>query len=331
MKSKWKEYLLNGGLILVGAGALYLIVETIQAKNTGFETKTLWDWMELLIIPLVLAIGAFYLNRSEQDTEREIAKDRQQEVALQAYLDKMSDLLVNENLQKTKKKNIRDVARTRTLTVIRGLDGKRKGLVIRFLQEAGLINKQRPIIKLRGADLREVELGWAKLRNVDLSFTDLRNADLVLADLSDSNLENATLSYADLSWTDFSNSDMNGANLWGSKMLFTKFAKAKLNDVSFVKTETWQIDLKGAHLQGSRFMQADLKDANFTGANLIDATFRGADLFGANFNQTDLAGVNFRYANMSRVNLQDAIISEEQLAQVRTLEGATLPDGTKHE
>src|SRR3712207_3068093 len=30
---------------------------------TGLSKKTLWDWMQLLIIPIVLAIGAFALNQ----------------------------------------------------------------------------------------------------------------------------------------------------------------------------------------------------------------------------------------------------------------------------
>jgi hypothetical protein len=56
--------------------------------------------MQLLIIPFVLASGAFYLNRSERaverqtaneraELEREIAKDRLQEAALQSYLDRI--------------------------------------------------------------------------------------------------------------------------------------------------------------------------------------------------------------------------------------------------
>ncbi len=32
---------------------------------TGFGDKTGWDWMELFIVPLVLAAGAFWFN-SEQ-------------------------------------------------------------------------------------------------------------------------------------------------------------------------------------------------------------------------------------------------------------------------
>lgn len=64
MKPTWKKYLLYGSVI-VGGILLFLLEETIRLKNTGFERKTLWDWMELLVIPFVLALAAYLLNRSE--------------------------------------------------------------------------------------------------------------------------------------------------------------------------------------------------------------------------------------------------------------------------
>ncbi len=158
MNSRWKKFFLYASLIIVGGGLIFILVKTVQAKNTGFETKTLWDWMDLFIIPLVLAIGAFFLNRSERNTEREIATDRQQEAALQSYPDRMAELLLKEKLRTTKNKEVRNVARTRTLTVLRGLDVKRKGLVLRFLHEAELVKSPEPIVNLFGADLQNADL-----------------------------------------------------------------------------------------------------------------------------------------------------------------------------
>src|SRR5574341_1743595 len=97
--------------------------------------KTLWDWMDLLIIPFVLALGAYFFNRSERrneievaekarQTDREIAADRQNEATLQNYLDKMTDLLLKEKLLEKKDNKddpIVDVAHVRTVTTIRTL------------------------------------------------------------------------------------------------------------------------------------------------------------------------------------------------------------------
>jgi hypothetical protein len=81
--------------------------------------KTLWDWLQLLIIPAVLAVAGYVINltisRGEQaateqraksereaaekraETEREIALDNQREAAFQTYIDRMSELALKRN------------------------------------------------------------------------------------------------------------------------------------------------------------------------------------------------------------------------------------------
>jgi ABC-type nickel/cobalt efflux system permease component RcnA len=110
---------------------------------TGFSTKTLWDWMQILLVPLMLAIGGFWFSQVQKSrderaaaqrdktereataqrdkTEREIAADNQHEAALQAYLDKMSELLLKEKLRDSAEEDeIRKIARVWTLAVLRG-------------------------------------------------------------------------------------------------------------------------------------------------------------------------------------------------------------------
>ncbi len=101
--------------------------------------KYLWDWLELLIIPFVLALGALWLERSERISDRKIAaerreddkkiaEDQQREAALQAYIDKMTELLLDKEhpLRKSKPNDeVRVVARTRTLATLRKLDPDR--------------------------------------------------------------------------------------------------------------------------------------------------------------------------------------------------------------
>src|SRR5260221_9571038 len=47
-------------------------------------TKALWDWRQLLIIPLVLAVAALLFKRATTRTEQRIARDKQREDLLQA-------------------------------------------------------------------------------------------------------------------------------------------------------------------------------------------------------------------------------------------------------
>ena len=79
----------------------------------GLSKKTLWDWLQLLIIPFVLAIGGYLFNfttsssaqknaQARDQTERDIALDNQREEALQAYIDNLSELLLEKQLRESK-------------------------------------------------------------------------------------------------------------------------------------------------------------------------------------------------------------------------------------
>jgi hypothetical protein len=63
-------------------------------------------------------------------------------------LDRMSDLVLHENLQEPKPDDaVRVIGRARTLAVLRSLDGNRKGQLLNFLNEADLITvKKGPVL-----------------------------------------------------------------------------------------------------------------------------------------------------------------------------------------
>jgi len=65
---------------------------------TGFD-KILWDLLDLLIIPVVFAIGAYWFNRQERETDRKIAKGKQRDDALQEYLKAMTELMLEFGLR----------------------------------------------------------------------------------------------------------------------------------------------------------------------------------------------------------------------------------------
>jgi uncharacterized protein YjbI with pentapeptide repeats len=250
-------------------------------KDTNFHKRTLWDWMQLLIIPAVLAGVGLWFNRQQREQELQTADRRAQDEALQAYLDQMSGMLIpySKDLPSLYKArpgdSLSSVARARTLTVLPRLDGDRKARVVQFLYESGLIAKGRPILDLGGADLSRANLsgayliyanldranlsgaylgrillGGSKLRKADLRGADLYRANLAEADLSDGNLRgadlrDAILEDANLSYADLRRADLRGADLRG----------AALSDVPFMrgatmpngqKYEDWLKDKEGS-------------------------------------------------------------------------------------
>src|SRR5690554_3983403 len=91
--------------LLVAVGLLFLLVtvaNTVRLGGTGFEPKTLWDWMALLLVPLVLAIGGWWLNKTQKDIEREQAEQQAEleRETLEQYFDRMTELLLGWDLRK---------------------------------------------------------------------------------------------------------------------------------------------------------------------------------------------------------------------------------------
>ena len=140
-----------------------------MSARTGFGDKTLWDLLQLLIVPLVLVgIGLVFDLRQQAvedqraERERELAEQRAQDEALQAYLDQMGGLLLEKDLRESEGgSEVRTLARARTLTVLGRLDPSRKEAVMQFLVEAKLVQRvaeRDPIIRLSDANLSGAHL-----------------------------------------------------------------------------------------------------------------------------------------------------------------------------
>jgi len=291
---KYRVTILVVAIILVVAFAF--IIVGYRFDWTGFSGnsksgKTLWDWLQLLIIPAVLAVGGYVINltisRGEQksiqqrdQTERDIAKDNQQEAALQDYFDKMSELLLEKHLRASQPSDeVRKIARVRTLRVLSRLDNKRKGNVLQYQYETGLIYKDNCIIDLSSADLR---------------FADLLGADLGRADLSGVRLGKAVLGLAFLNEADLSGADLSEADL-----MYTSLSKAKLSRTYLMRAHLEYADLTGAFLYEAYLHGAFLREATLGGANLrftwlIGADLRGADLTGAELGMVGLSKAELR-------------------------------------
>ena len=157
------------GVVVATVVALVLLVRAgYRTSWTGFDEKALWDWLGLLIIPAVLAAGALLFNWARSRTERRTASERFRGELLQAYLDRMTDLLLDKKLQTNPEKVVREVARVHTVLALRDLDAARNRILLRFLHYSELI-KGGEVIHLRGADLRGADLKGADLRGADLA------------------------------------------------------------------------------------------------------------------------------------------------------------------
>ena len=293
-----------------------------HSPSSDFQRgKTLWDWLQLLIIPAVLAVGGYLFNYTTSRTEREIASDGQREEALQAYIDKISELLLHEKLRELEPEyeEVRKIARVRTLTLLPRLDKERKKSILQFLYESGLIEKDKQIIDLSGANLRE-----ANLREADLSGAYLRGAILRRANLFEAILREAYLREADLS-----GANLRGAKLRGATLFVANLHEADLSGAILSGANLFEADLSGAILSGAILSGAFLSRANLSGADLRDAKLIKAELRDADLRDAKLIKAELHDADLRGADLRGAIVTPEQLDEAWSLTGAVMPDGLK--
>ena len=270
-----------------------------QVTSTGevIPAKTLWDWMDLLVVSAVVAAGVFLLNQAARRSERaiddkkarrekQISADQGRQQALENYLDKMGTLLLDKGLREPEKEEVHVLARARTLATLRSLgsdkasdlepDGERKAQVLKFLQESGLIERDNVVVDLTGADLAYVNLENADLKKLDLSGCSLMFANLDGADLREVCLDEANIIGATLINSHLENAVMRKAHL--------SAAKAR------------NCFLTGADLTGAFMGSADLQGANLDRAVLRNVDFRRSNLMGASLCESDLCGADLSEA-----------------------------------
>lgn len=222
-------YLVEPVISVTGFGEMIFTRETTQLDAGGDvirtdrvedprRAKTLWDWLQLLVVPAALAILSISFNQRQNQRARETENQRAQDAALQAYLGQMSELLIDKGIRDEPRRygDTRVTARARTLTILSQLEDKdkdRKPIVLRFLREARLINRKE--ITLEGRTIYDRYVG---LWGADLSNANLRKFKLVDAALEGTNLQNTDLANADLSGADLRGATLHNANLEGATL-----------------------------------------------------------------------------------------------------------------
>ncbi len=284
------------------------IIKTVETSEIS-PGKTVWDWLNLLGVPVTLVGLGYWLNRKQQErTENE-----RREKVLQVYFDQVSILLVDKNVLAMREKATEvtledekllssgaDLIRARTLATLKIFekDALRKGSVIQFLIDVDAINRLK--LNLNGANLSQTNLIAANLSEVYLN----------RSNLSEINLSEANLSRAHLRETNLTKANLSRAYLSGANLREVNLSGANLSEANLSGTNLREADLIGANLR-----EADLIGAYLIGTYLIGAHLVGAYLIEANLSKAFLRGANLKEANLSQANLSEADLSEANLKE----------------
>lgn len=323
----------------------FVLLPSYYNNGAGFGDRNLWNWMDILIFPLALAIGAVLYNwrekrrdeklqESEQQRQQLAIQQKAQVDALQAYLDQMSDLLVNQKLRgHPRNSDYCKLAQARTLAILLNLDRINKRHPLKLIAQLDLISKDAPLVSLKNAGLDTADLSEVTLLDVSLEEADLR-----LADLTGANLKGSDLTWADLRGADLRRAVLTNACLANANLLpYDHDNPAQLSAPHLLNgSDPSDLPSRGRRkrigLIPMRSDNVNLTPTRLDGANLQDADLSGAFLYKANLREatligTDLSGTDLRYADLTGA----VGVATETLEQRATsLEGATMPDGSKH-
>jgi uncharacterized protein YjbI with pentapeptide repeats len=262
----------------------------VDTKGDYHRGKTLWDWLQLLIVPIVLATAALWFNHASQRNLMLIEEDRSKEDVLQDYFSGMENLILNNSLIDARLSDnavVLDIARAKTITVLRVLDEPRQSAVFQFLRDSGLSD-----FLLINATMRKMSFDGCDISHVNLTEAEMNMTSFVDASLMGASLNQAYLIEA----------DMRRAILDGAKM-----ERAILTDANLSRAYLIVTDLSGAYMRGvnlsdaifdtSKLNKADLRNANLNGADLFDTDLSGAKILGTDLRNTNL---NEAHINLAR-------------------------------
>jgi uncharacterized protein YjbI with pentapeptide repeats len=308
----------------------------------------------LIGISSAIALAGWIIARKQRERDQAIALENAQNETLRAYLDQMSNLMIDQQLGRDRKDkdfledHVRKIAQARTMAVFLGLDGRFKRRPLKLIYELGLINKGANILELNNAGLDHADLSELTLCKAYLRGADLRVSDLSGADLSKSDLTEADLRGTDLRRANLSNTVLTQANLLPyderdpERLSPHRLARTDLNKeplspraltwrdsrILITRREHWWptvTELTITNLRHAVLVQAHLDRARLGGVDLFHADLRGARLTNANLLHANLKEADLREADLTDANLQKADLSGANLR------GAIMPNGQKYE
>lgn len=298
----------------------------IANAAAGQPAKTLWDWLQLLVVPLVLAVAVFALSHAqatrsdERDATRErgearSAADHAREETLRNYLEQMTDLVLQHKLRESPPPNrratdVQALARTLTLTALRRLDGERKALVLQFLWEAGLITQSHRWTESRSGDISVRQVQYPR---VSLDGSDLRGVTMRERHLAPDDAPTEATLVTDPA-TGISRQSRTGADLSGADLRKADFRSANLGNAWFENVDLRNADLSEAVLGGTSFASSCLDGSIFRSAKLAadDFTPRVSFAFvegrNVDFSDAALDGADFSQSLLTNVAMDGASI-----------------------
>ena len=232
--------------ILVRAGLLiiFLIFVCVVAN---LQQKSLWDVLELIVVPIVVVFVAYYLTAHEGKRAKEDAVRGERYQIERHFYDSVTNILLDRDLTGNEIGiPQKDIIFARTMSTLRRLNelegDSHIKTIMDFMRDSTAFQADQTLLS-RIVDACKNEnisipkqLIDAKLQSADLHEIDLSDWNLGGSVLSSANLRDSNLSGAYLAGTVLANANLSGANLRGANLDRAIIFDARLDGVLWDET-----------------------------------------------------------------------------------------------
>lgn len=354
---QWLLTMVVGGVIGLAIGATMAFI--YKFEWSGFKDKNLWDWMQLLILPLLVAAGGLLLDRQIDQREEDRAKIRSDQETLKLYYDQMktyteriNPLLLRlsqiKDIEKGKKfqdKELDDIEeslikvkpdletiKSLTLTVLDELDSEHKSQIIRYLYNIGVIRLEIPRkitnsndkscsrTSRQGQDNYLYESA-IQLDGVDLSGIDFINKKIKFVNFCGVSLKRAKFINSDLSYANINQADLSEANLDGAIFSGIEFDNVEKIDKKYRLAMT----LKNNSRILQKLQEKDARQTDNFSREEFEPLLDGQKLsdYGKDLSNVNLQEVDLSGVDLTGFNLEKSDLSGADLTKAK-LHNATL-------
>ncbi|MBD2308628.1 pentapeptide repeat-containing protein [Chroococcidiopsis sp. FACHB-1243] len=353
--SSWIALLITGGVLGLVAGRIMAFL--YKFKWSGFQDKQLWDWMQLLILPILVATGSFLIGNQVDRREAKQTDLRKQQEILRLYFDQMKTytdrpyvrsllrklteirgeiVFTDRQLEEIEKIQINanpdlQTVKSLTYTILKELDSERKSQVFRYLYDIGLIRLEIPSTGNKKIGEKEVKCTRPSRtvgnKYVFESAIQLENANFEGVDLSKRNLTKANFCKMRLNQANLSESNLTLANINGADLTRVNLDWAKFTDIEFdyVGDIDWKYRLVMMLHEDPKVLKRLKKDPKTVERLQAENSENSKSLTINNFfyNRKDLSKTNLQNLDFSDADLRDFNLENSNLSSAK-LAGADL-------
>lgn len=307
------------GWTFIGIGKYEVPNKNPNATEPIFyrPAKTLWNLLEVLIIPVFVAVAIWYLDRQDNqrkekiaDNERKqrtiLAQNERMQAVLTDFIEKVSDLiLVYEQSNPRNRKHVRNIIHARVIDAAKELDENRKAQVFEFLHTLGRLTPLKSGPRLHNVLANEED---HQSSENDYNFQIPQKPDGNYQRFPDSILDRVDFSKIRLKDIRSEPIDISGVRMQDAVVENADFSNCILRGVRFDRAQFDNIQLIDSILDFSYWQQSKIKKSKFTNAKLNEVDFTEAEFIETNLQSAKVKGIKGEKTKWIQIILKDAVL-----------------------